>query len=254
MKHAFHIASKDIRTSLSTPVVFAICSAFLVICGFFFFTLLQQYNLQIQRFEKLPVHGPNLNDWVVVPFYRSIEITLLFIVPLLGMKVFSEEKQLGTLEILIGSAASLGDIVLGKYLAVLFLVSAMLACSFIYPLVLLIFSNPEALPIFVGFFALLLFSWTICSVGVLVSSFIKNPIVSGISTLLALLVFYMSNVLTEKLGAVIGGALNYLSPATHTELAIKGVITGVDLIYFLSVIVGSIFLANRAIESQTWRT
>lgn len=251
IRSALIIARKDVKSAFSTPILFAICSAFLVLTGFFFFTLLKQYNLEILRFEKIPVHAPNLNDWVVVPFYRSIGVTLVFVVPLLTMKLFYDERQAGTLEILIGSAVKASEIVLGKFIAIAFLISIMLLCSFIYPLMLIIFSDPEILPIYIGFLSLLLYAWAICGVGFSFSALIKNPIVVGISTLVALLVLYMLTGVTQKLGIMF---LTNLSPGTHLEQAVKGVITGADIFYFVSLITVCLFLATRSIESQKWRT
>lgn len=249
MKRTLNIAAKDIRSAFSTPMLFAICSAFLVLAGFFFFTLLKQYNLEILRFEKMQAHAPNLNDWVVVPFFRSLSITLVFLVPLITMRLFYDERQSGALEILLGSKTSIFEIILGKFLAISFIISSVLLCSFIYPLMLVVFSDPEILPIFFGFFSLLLFSWTICSVGLVFSALIKNPIIVGVTTLVALLVSYMLTTLSDKIAV-----LAHFSPATHLEQSIKGVITGADMFYFISLILISLFLANRSIESQTWRT
>ena len=251
MKKAIFIALKDVRSALSTPVFFAICSSFLVLSGFFFFALLRQYNLELLRYEQLPVRAPNLNDWVVVPFFRSIGITLVFVIPLISMRIFHEERQSGALEVFINSAIEINQIVLGKFFSLIFMVNAMLLCSFVYPLMLMIYSDPEILPVVVGFLNLSLFAWALSSVGLAFSSLIKNPLIVGISTLVALLVLYMLTAVTEKIGLVF---IEKMSPAVHLEQGVKGIITGADLFYFLSLIVTCLFIANRSIESQKWRT
>ncbi len=236
------IATKDIKNSFSSPLVFALSSVFILLCAFFFFTLLKQYNLDVKTY----IHqSPNLNQWVVIPYYRTLEVLLIFILPILAMKTFSDEKEFGTLELLFSSKASNFEIILAKYFSLCLITTILLLISLIYPLILILNSDPEVLPIFIGFLSLSLYAFSIIAISLLVSVLTKNPIVSAVGSVVLILILYMLK--TINLGALTE-FIKYFSIASHLQLGIQGVITGVDLSYFLSVITLCLFISNRRLK------
>ena len=243
MRSTFTIAKKDIKNSFSSPLVFALCSVFILLCAFFFFTLLKQYNLDVKAYLH---QSPNLNQWVAKPYYRTIEVILIFILPILAMKTFADEKEFGTLELLFSSKASNLEIILAKYFSLCFLTFILLLVSFIYPLILILYSDPEVLPIFVGFLSLSLYAFSILSISLLASVLIKNPIVSAVGSIVIILILYMLK--TVNYG-VLTEFFKFFSIASHLELGVKGVITGVDLVYFLSLIAICLFVSNIRLGS-----
>ena len=253
MKKIISIASKEIKSSFFTPFAYVIFAGFLLLSGFFFFTLLQQFNGVLAQQSPIKGEQISLNKWVVMPFYQTLEIVLIFLIPLLTMRSFAEERQVGTFEMLMTSPLSVSEIVLGKFLGISTVIFAMLLLSFSFPTALMLFSDPEVLPIFVGFFGLCLFSFSFVPLGIAVSSFCKSQTIAGFISLILLLVFYIIAAPAEKLQGAMAKMLLYVSPSSHTEVFLKGVITGSDVVYFFSVIAFGLFLANRILDAERWR-
>ena len=250
---ALAVAARDIRSSFVTPVAYVVMAGFLLLSGFFFFSLLQEFNPMSEQAALFHELTPNLNEWVVTPFFLVLQVILIFLFPLLTMRSIAEKKQNGTFEMLATSPLSVGSIVLGKALAAGFVIAVMLLLAFIFPLVLIFYTDVEPLPIVVGFFGLLLFAWSFASLGIAVSSFTKSQTVAGVISLVLLLVLYSADAPAPQVGGGFGKFLQYLAPTTHTQLLLKGVVEGGDLIYFLSVILTGLFIANRVLDAQRWR-
>ncbi len=253
MRNIFAIARKEIKSSFVTPVAYVVMAGFLLISGFFFFSLLQQYNTVLQQAAMMPDVSPNLNEWVVVPFYQTLEIILIFIIPILTMRSVAEEKRQGTFELLATSPISVGEIVWGKFFGVSFVCVAMLLLGFIFPAVLIVFADPEVPPIFIGFLGMLLFSLSFVALGVAVSTTTKSQTVAGIVSLVALLLLYIIDAPAAKLGEGAAAVFRYMAPSNHSQQMLKGVLAGGDMLYFFSLIALGIFISNRVLDAGRWR-
>jgi ABC-2 type transport system permease protein len=253
MRNIFSIAGRDIKASFVTPVAYVVFTGYLLLSGFFFFTLLQQFNPMSEQAAMLRDITPNLNEWVVSPFYQTMEIVLIFLVPLLTMRAVAEEKHSGTFELLATSPVTVNEIVLGKALAIGFVSFVMLLLSFVFPAVLIFYADPEVPPVFIGFLGLLLFTWSFAALGLAVSSCTRSQTVAGIVSLVLLLIFYVIDAPASQLGPRAGAMMKYLAPTTHVEMMLKGVLQGSDLVYFASVIIFGLFVANRVLDAQRWR-
>lgn len=252
MRNILAIAQKDIKSAFVTPIAYVLITAYIFLSGFFFFTLLQQYNSIAEQSAYYKVN-PNLNEWVVYPFYQTMEIVLIFLVPLLTMRSFSEERASGTFEMLITSPIKVADLVLGKAFGVWVVSLIMLSLSFVYPLLLIMHTDIEVMPVVIGFVGLILFTFSFSALGLAISSFTKNQTVAGILSLVCLLIFYVIDAPSSHAPGIVSKIFKYLAPSNHAELMLKGVLDGSDFVYFLSVIVFGLFLANRAIDAERWR-
>jgi len=253
MKYILAVAAREIRSSFVTPVAYVAMAGFLFLSGFFFFTLLQDFNPLSQQAAMLREVTPNLNEWVVSPFFHVLEVILIFLVPLLTMRTISEEKHNGTFEMLTTSPLSVSDIVLGKALGVASVVFIMLLLSFVFPAVLMFYTDLEVKPVLVGQLGLLLFAWSFAAIGIAISSFTKSQTVAGVVSLVFLLVLYSTDAPSMELDSKLSGILKYLAPGEHSEMFFKGVIQGADLVYFVSLILLGLFVANRVLDAQRWR-
>ena len=180
-------------------------------------------------------------------------VVLVFLLPAVTMKLISEEKRSGTFELLAISPIGVGSIVFGKFLAAGFVVLVMLALSFVFPLLLAYFGDPEFWPMVVGLLGLMLYALGFVSIGMAVSSFTQNQVVAAISSVVVLLLLYLIHAPAQSLGGTAGDVMLYLSPAMHTVEMIKGVIETNRLIYFVSLIAVGLFLTQRSLEAQRWR-
>ena len=253
MSTVINIAKKEIKSSFVTPLAYIVIAGFMLVGGFFFFSLLQQFNSILAQASMMPQLTPNLNEWVVAPYYQTLEIILLFLIPVLTMRTIAEERKNGTFEMLITSPISVSQIVWGKFLGLSVVILLMLAMSFFFCVILMTFADPEIYPIFVGFLGVVLFALAISALGVGISSFTQSQTVAGVVSLVLLLIFYVIDAPAAKLGGPVGSLLQYIAPTGHTQNFIKGVIQSEDIIYFLSVTFVGIFVSSRALEAHRWR-
>src|SRR5262249_20096911 len=160
------------------------------------------------------------------------------------MRSFAEEKRTGTYELLMTSPLSITEIVAGKFLGAFAFLLVMIGLTALYPLILLLYGNPEMGIIVSGYLALLLLATTFVTVGLLTSSLTQNQIIAAVSCLVALLLLYVIAWPAETAGPVLGAVLKYLSLTEHFSEMVKGVIDTKDVFYFLSVILLSLFLTQ----------
>ena len=113
MRTILRIAAKEIKINFVTPLAYIICAGFMVVSGFFFLSLLQQFNTVVSQAAMIRKISPNLNEWVIVPYYQTLEIVLIFLIPILTMRSLAEEKKTGTFELLLTSPISMGQLVWG---------------------------------------------------------------------------------------------------------------------------------------------
>jgi ABC-2 type transport system permease protein len=196
---------------------------------------------------------PNLNQMVVEGLLQTMVVILVFLVPLLTMRIVAEEKRRGTFELLITSPVSVLELVLGKFLSLAVVIVVMLAISFVFPLLLMVYGNPEIPPIISGFFGVVLCALGFASIGMAVSSFTENQIVAGVSSMVVLLLLYVIQAPAESLGGTSAEVLRYLSPIDQVQQFLRGVISLKSLAYFFSLILSGIFLSQRALEAHRWR-
>ncbi len=253
MKKILFLAEKELRISFVTPLAYVVMAGFLLLSGFFFFTLLQEYNSQLSQSAMLRELCPSLNELVIEQYYHVLEIVLIFIIPILTMRAISEEKQHGTFELLVTSPLNSTQIVLGKFLGICGVVLAMLGLSFAFPMVLIVFSDPEVAPILVGFLGLVLYATSFVAIGLAVSAFTKSQTIAGIVSLVLLLLLSVLDAPAAKLDGYSAAVFTYLDPSTHLDFLFRGVLTGADLFYFLSITLLGLFIANRILEAQDWR-
>lgn len=253
MRNIFSIARRDFFSSFLTPVAPAAIAAFVFLSGFFFFTLLQQYNGNVSQAAMIKELNPSLNEFVIVPFYLVMQIVLLFLVPVLSMRSFSEERQNSTFELLATSPLSVTEIVWGKALAVFMVLLLSLLLSFIFPLVLVVFADPEVPPLFIGLLGLFLLGSSFAALSIAISACTRSQATAAIVSLVLLLVYYVIDAPVTQMAGNMASVLRYLSPTQHAEWMVKGVLRSSDVVYFLSVIFFGLFLTSRVLDAERWR-
>jgi len=256
MRNIIAICKRELLSFFVSPVAYFVITGFILLAGFFFFNYLAWFARILQMSQMMPMRGseiPNLNQTVIEGFYQTMLIILVFMIPLLTMRVIAEEKKRGTFELLITSPVSITEIVLGKFLGLSVVIIVMLLLTFCFPLLLIIYGNPEVLPILSGLLAVILCSLAFASIGMAVSSFTENQIVAGISSMVTLLLLYVIQAPAESLGGVGAEILKYISPVEQARDMVRGVISLTSLVYFSSLILLGIFLSQRALEAHRWR-
>lgn len=248
IKNIITISAKDLRSSFVSPIAFVTIASYVFLSGYFFFALIQGFNELLSRAAMIGEINPSLNQFVIEPYYHTIAIVLVFTVPLLTMRSIAEENSRGTLDLLLTSTLELFEIVTGKFLASAILLFTVVSLSFAFPLILYSLTTVELLPMVVGFLGLLLFALFLTSIGIACSSLTKNQTIAGVVSIVVGLALYACDTPGRKLGGKLGAILVYLSPLSHLEELLKGVVQSVDLIYFPSATILGLFITVKALD------
>src|SRR5207247_6198085 len=129
----------------------------------------------------------NLNELVIAPLLHNLSVVLVILVPVITMRTLAEEKKAGTYELLLTSPLRISEIVLGKFFGAFAFVLIMVALTGIYPLILMVYGNPETGVIMGGYLGLLMLATSFVAVGLLTSSFTENQIIAAVTCLVGLL-------------------------------------------------------------------
>lgn len=257
MRNVFTIAGREVRSYFSSPTAYVLLAAYLALAGYFFWALLSAFNqaLQIYSMMRQPemLQRFNLNEMVIRPMLHNMSVLLIFIVPALTMRMFPEEKRAGTYELLLTAPVRVGEIVLGKFLGGLVLVVLMIGLSGFFGLLLLTYGNPEVPMMLVGYLGLLMLAIVFLAIGTLISSFTDNVVVAYVGTLFALMVLYTIGWVGESVSGPWAAVIKYLSITEHFTEISKGVVDTKDLVYFATLLLVSLFLTYRSVESVRWR-
>jgi ABC-2 type transport system permease protein len=255
MKNIWSITKKELRAYFTSPIAYAVITVFLVLVGFFFYSLIWWFNSQSMQMAQNPYYYQqiNINQMVYSPLFHNISIILLLMLPLLTMRLFSEEKKIGTDELLYTSPVSVNQIILGKYLSSLIVLAVMLALTMVLSLFPFIYGNPEVAPFLNGYLGLFLMGAAFIAVGLFFSSLTENQIVSAILTFGALLLFWVLSWASYSAGGMWKGVLNYLSFFEHFDDMTKGILDTTDVVYYLSFAFFGLFLTHSMIQSRRWR-
>jgi ABC-2 type transport system permease protein len=255
MKAVWIIAKKELRTYFTSPIAYVIMTVFLVLVGFFFYSLIWWFNSQAMQAAQNPYYAQqmNINQMVFGPLFNNMSIILLLMLPLLTMRLFAEEKKIGTEELLMTSPISVGQVIVGKFLASFLVLAAMLGLTGLLSLFTFLYGNPEVAPILNGYLGLLLMGGAFIAIGLFFSSLTENQIVAAILTFGALLLFWILNWAANSAAGFWKDVLNYVSFFGHFENATQGILDTTDLVYYLSFAFFGMFLTHSVIQSRRWR-
>ncbi len=194
-----------------------------------------------------------LNQASLHVFFSVSFWTLFFFIPALTMRSLAEEQRVGTLELLSTKAISDLQIVLGKFLACLTLVSIALLCTLPYYFTVMALGNVDHGAVLGGYLGLFLLSATYTSLGVFASSLTNNQVVAFLLSLfLGSLFHVLFDFMGNSLQGGIGGLFRFLSIQTHFSAISRGVVDSRDLLYFVSLTVLFLFRARVMLNRRKW--
>jgi ABC-2 type transport system permease protein len=259
MVNTWAIFKRELRAYFSSPVAYVVITMFLLISGFFFYFFFLEFNqvslrMIQQRFGQIPT----VNDYVMGRLFFNITVIFMFVLPMLTMRQFAEEKRSGTMELLLTYPVRDGEVILGKYLASMFVLVVMLAATALYPGFLLATTTPEIPPILTGYLGILLVGSCFVAVGMFVSSMSENQVVAGFTTFGILLVFWVIGAVkyfseATVMGVSVGDIFEHLAITTHLESFVKGLIETKDIVYYICFTVLGLFLTYSSLQSKRWR-
>ncbi len=254
MNNILAIAHKELKSYFASPIAYVVIGFAAILFGWFFINLLYYFDrMAMQSGLGGPESSVNVNEMLISPLFLNVSVILLFTLPLVTMRTYSEEKRSGTIELLLTAPLTDVQIVVGKFLGALVLYAAMMAVTLVHIGFLFAFGNPEWQPVATGYLGLLLMGGCFLSLGLFVSSLTRNQIVAGMITFAVFLMFWVINWIATFTGPTTQAVLNYLSITEHLNDFARGVIDTKHVIYYVSFIAFSLFLTVRAVDSERWR-
>jgi len=249
---------KELIIYFASPIFYLTGFFFLVLAGYFFYANAVYYgivSLQAAQQASDPQVAAQLNPIMMVyrPLFAVLAIILLFLVPLLTMRLLAEEKRSGTAELLFTYPLSDWFIILGKFGAALLVYLIFLAFTVSYSIALGFMTRLDWGALSAGYLGLTLLGAAFLALGLFASSLTENQIIAGVVAFALLLLFWIIGWVQELGGGPLGLAAQYLSLLDHYENFTKGVISTRDLVYWGSFIFFFLFLTKRQLESRRWR-
>lgn len=237
MSTALNIARRELGAYFVSPIAYIVTAAFLFISGLFFaIILINTYQASLEM------------------VFANVVITLLFIAPLLTMRLLADEYRSGTIEVLLTAPVSDWQVVLGKFLAALGLFCIMLLITLYYPLMLWrLGGNPDIGPIVSGYIGMLLLGSAMLALGTLTSAMTQNQIVAAVASFGIVLVLWLLEA-AASISPDAAEVLSALSLREHYDEFARGAINASDVLYYLSLTAGSLFVATRILETRRYRS
>ena len=254
MRNVLAIAEKELRSYFASPIAYILIGFFSLLFGWFFYVYLMAFvNQSEQMMQFGGGGGANVNQMMIRGLLQNTAVIILFVMPMITMRTYSEEKRSRTVELLLTSPVTDLEIILGKFIGALALYGAMLLVTMLYILILFKIGNPEWRPIVAGYLGLLLMGGCFLSTGLFISSLTKNQIVAGFLTFATFLMLWVIGWLGESSSPTTRDVLNYISITEHFEDFARGIIDTKHVIYYLSFITFGLFLTAKSVDSERWR-
>ncbi len=256
MKNVWIVAVKELKSYFASPIAYIVLAMFALIFGYFFYSATALFvTVSIRAAMERGMAPPmNLNDFIIRPLLMNMSVIVLFLMPMITMRLFAEEKRSGTIELLLTAPLRDIEIILGKWLAALLLYVCLLAICTLNIGVLFLYGQPDWRALLVGYLGLLLLGAAFLGLGSFISTLTRNQIVAASVTFGLFLMLWVVDWISSYSTGTVGQILSYLSITTHFENFAKGVLELKDAIYYLSVIFLGVFLTARSMESLRWRS
>ncbi len=260
MRSLWAVYRKEMGHYFVSPIAYAVGGIFLILCGMFFMRYL---SLIIQMSFEETMRGMQMGmpsqmdvpSLVLRAFFGTLGTLVLFLLPMLTMGVYSEERKRGTMELLMTSPISDAQIVLGKFFASLSLFVIMLLPTACYQVFLFVYSEPRPpwRMILAGYLGVVLLGGVLLALGSFISSLTESQLIAAVLTFGALLILWVIDWGVRDATSGLGSVLQYLSVTHHYEDFTRGVIDTSALIFYLSLTIFGIFLTMRSVDSMRWR-
>jgi len=228
-----HILKKELKDYFISPIAYIVLSIFLIITGWFFFSTFFIYDQANMR-----------------SFFALLPIIFTFVIPAITMRLFSEEFNIGSYEILLTMPVTFGDIVFGKFAAGLLMTGAMLLPTIAYPIAISLIGDLDWGPVIGGYLGALLLGGTFAAVGVFASALTRNQIIAFILGAAICFILTLIDKMLFFFPESILNTIEYLGADFHFRNISKGIIDSRDLIYFISVIFISLYGTRLALQNK----
>jgi len=255
MRNIWVICRKELRSYFVSPIAYLLLGMFAIVFGFFFWNAVGYFVFAgMEAQMRGGMYPMNLNEQVVRPLISNVSVIGLFLIPMITMRLFAEEKRSGTIELLATSPVRDYEIILGKWLAALTLYSCMLLVTALNFVWLFRYGNPDWKPLLIAYLGLLLQAGALLAIGEFISTLTRNQIIAGALTFGVCLLLWVLEWVSDYDSTPWARVMAYLSVLTHFESFAKGLLTVKDATFFVTAIFLGLFLTARSLESLRWRS
>jgi ABC-2 type transport system permease protein len=256
MQYVLAIWQREMKSYFVSPIAYVVLTVFLFLSGFFFYSILTAVvqSTMMQQQMGQGMQAVDVPGIVTRSFFGTTSVILLFMIPMLTMGLFAEEKKRGTIELLLTTPVGNFQAMMGKYLASLTFLVIMFFASGVTISALFIYGHPELKPILAGFLGLLLYGAALLAVGLFISTLTENQIIAVVITFGVILVLWLIESFSTGATGVTKDVLSYLSVISHLDDFIKGVIDTSHVVFYLTFAFMGLFLTYRSLESMRWKS
>ena len=243
----WNIASKELKSLFYSPLAWSILAVIMLILGYLFLGQLDLF-LQVQA-RLISMDGnPGLTETVVTPIFSNAAIILLLVMPLLTMRLISEELRSDTISLLFSAPVSMIEIILGKFTGILGFILCILILTSLMPLSLLMGGTLDWGLLLSSYLGLFLLLASFAAAGLYVSTLTEQPTIAAVSTFGLLILLWVVD-LTISLSGNTESALTQISMLKHYQVFLGGMIDTRDVIYYLLFITTFLVLSVRRLDS-----
>ncbi len=249
MNKVFTIAISEFKRLFNSPLAWSVLAILQFILALMFLMFMEEYIAVIQPATATMQNPPGVTSIVLSPLYLWAGIIMLAVMPIMTMRLFAEERMNKTLTLLLSSPLSSTQIVLGKFIGVIFFIILIVAMMILMPLALTVGTSLDWGVILTSSLGLFLLLSSFAAAGLFISSLTSQPIIAAVSSfglLLFLVVLYLSGSSQSNSSEL----FIYLSHFSHFLPFLEGVFDTSDLVYYLLFIVGFLVLAIRKLDND----
>jgi ABC-2 type transport system permease protein len=249
------IYRRELQSYFSSPFAYVIAGVFWLLSGFFFIAILLGPDGLIAQVAARDAQG--ITEPVDVP-YQFLSVFLgvlgslaLFILPMLSMGLYAEERKRGTLELLATSPITNWAVALGKLLGVVTFFTTMVLPLLVYETIALSASDPSIQPtvLLLGHLSLILMAAAVLSIGMFISSLTESTILAAILTFALMLFLWVVDLVATSIGGTFGSALSHMSLIKNYTNLVQGILDPSNIVVFITYIILGLFLTAQSIEA-----
>ncbi|MDH5190893.1 MAG: ABC transporter permease subunit [Gammaproteobacteria bacterium] len=245
----FNIAMRELRSMFLSPLAWSILGVVQFILGYMFLTQIDSFMMVQPRLAGME-GAPGITDIIVAPLLGNAAIVLLLIVPLITMRLVSDERRSQTLSLLLSAPVSMTEIVIGKYLGICAFLTIILAMIALMPLSLLVGGDLDFGKLLSCLLGLGLLLGGFGAIGLFMSTLTAQPTVAAVSTFGVLLLLWIVDWAASGGEGSTYTVISYISLLRHYEPLLKGVFNSTDIIYYILFVITFLVFSIRRLDSE----
>ncbi|MEK3825062.1 ABC transporter permease subunit [Paenibacillus sp. FSL K6-1558] len=238
MRRMLAICNKELQAYFLSPTSYFVFAVYVLMTSLLFYSSF----VYVQ---------PSIVDYRLV--LGDTLFMLLFVVPLLTMRLVAEEFRQGTDELLLTSPTRVTEIIFGKYLASLAILLVLILCSLVYPFIMSFYGKLDLTSVWLSALGLFFLGASMMAIGVFASTLSQHQMVSAVAGFIMLLVLWMLDSFAGNTGSTLQKWLDPFALTKHFDNFTKGVLSGPDVLYYVTLTGVFLLLSIQIVERKRWR-